>query len=144
MENFISMVNLYNKYIGNWGGKAVSYRFEAVKEGKVVKELVVSTSTKPHLELKASSQMLKETKTYDVAAVRIRALDENGGLLNFYNDPITLEADGPIEIIGPKVISRQGGMGGTYVKTTGKSGKAYLNVTNNMGETIWIEFDVEA
>ena len=137
-------VNLYNKYIGNWGGKAVSYRFEAVKEGKVVKELVVSTSTKPHLELKASSQVLKETKTYDVAAVRIRALDENGGLLNFYNDPITLEADGPIEIIGPKVISLQGGMGGTYVKTTGKSGKAYLNVTNNMGETIWIEFDVEA
>ena len=33
-------VILYNKYIGDWGGAATEYRFDAVKNGQVVKSIV--------------------------------------------------------------------------------------------------------
>lgn len=36
-----------------------------------------------HLEVKVSAHNLTEGRTYDMAAVRIRALDENGNVLGF-------------------------------------------------------------
>ena len=47
------------------------------------------------------------------------------------------------EVIGPKVISLRGGMGGTYVKTTGESGEAKLVVKAEGLETMEIVFTVE-
>ena len=134
-------VKLYNKYIGNWGGKGSTYKFEAVKNGDVVKELIVSTCTRMHLVTKASTDTLYEGKTYDVALVRIHAVDENEGLLNFCNDPVSFTTEGPIEIIGPSTISLSGGMGGVYVRSTGV-GEATLTVTDSLGMTTSVPFTV--
>ncbi|MBR0374289.1 MAG: glycoside hydrolase family 2 protein [Mogibacterium sp.] len=117
---------LYDKYIGNWGGNVATYRFEAIRDGKVVKEVNKALMTERRLDLRVSSHALTEGKSYDVAAVRIRLLDENGTLLNYANDPIAMRVKGPLEIIGPPVISLNGGMGGTYVRTTGEAGEAKL------------------
>ncbi len=135
-------VELYNKYIGDWGGASKSYRFEAIVDDEVVKTLVISPMTKGHLEIETSSSRLHEDHTYDVAAVRIRAVDENGNLLSFMNDPVTFKTGGPIELIGPKIASLSGGMGGTYVKTVGRTGKAKLTVIAQSGETYTTEFIV--
>ena len=42
---------------------------------------------------------------------------DSGNILPFYNEPLTFETEGPIEIIGPKTVALQGGMGGAYVKS---------------------------
>jgi hypothetical protein len=55
-----------------------------------------------------------------VAALRIQATDESGNILNFYNEPFCIETEGPVEVIGPKIISLKGGMGGTYIKYKGQ------------------------
>lgn len=129
-------VELYNKYIGDWGGTSTAYRFEAVKDGKVVKSLVRKPMETVHLKVEADHTDLRESHTYDVAAVRIQALDENGNLLNFYNEPLIFELEGEAELIGPHVASLQGGMGGTYIKTAGRSGEARLKIrTAQAGET---------
>ena len=52
-----------------------------------------------------------------------------------------LEASGPIEIIGPKCIALQGGMFGTYVKSTGV-GEAMLRITDARGNEKTIHFHV--
>ena len=54
-----------------------------------------------------------------------------------------LETEGPIELIGPSVIGLGGGMGGTYVKTTGKKGSAVLKIKTTDGIKEEISFTVK-
>lgn len=135
-------VTLYNRYIGDWGGSATSYRFEAVKNKKVVKELVIEPSTSLHLKVRADHQELSEKTSYDVAAINIRMVDENGNQLYFFNDPVVIETEGPIEVIGPSVVSLQGGMGGTYIRTIGEAGKASVKIRSLQTEAAVIEFTI--
>lgn len=136
-------VVLYNRYIGDWGGASTSYRFDAVRKGAVVKSIRKEPMTSLTLEAKADHCELVEGRTYDVAAVRVRALDENGNQVNFYNEPMIFEAEGPVEVIGPAVAGLSGGMGGTYIRTTGAAGTAKLTVRTLQTEPIEITFTVK-
>lgn len=124
------LVNLYVKYIGNWGENAVSYRFEAVKDGKVVKTVIKQPMRQLHLNTLVSHTTLQENNSYDVASIRIKAVDDNENLAPFFQEPIKVELEGPLQLIGPDVISLKGGMGGLYVKTTGQKGSARVRLTN--------------
>ena len=136
-------VALYNKYVGDWGGQSMVYKLEAIKDGKVVKTLVREPVQKVQYQITVSSQKLKETHTYDVAAVRIQAVDENGNLLPYFQEPVQLKCEGALELIGPDIISLQGGMGGTYVKTTGKTGSGKLMISSRQAGTREITFEIE-
>jgi beta-galactosidase len=136
-------VRLYQKYVGDWGGRATVYRFEAIKGGKVVRTLVKAPSGKLHLEATPSHRVLREGKTYDVAEVRICAKDENDNTVVFFQEPIRLSVTGPAEIIGPDVISCKGGMTGTYLRTTGEAGKVVLTLRAAQTEDVTIELEVE-
>lgn len=136
-------VSLYNKYVANWGGSVTTYRFEAVQNGKVVKTVEKKPVNSIALDVKVSHTVLVEENTYDVAAVRVRAVDGSGATLPFYQEPLFLEAEGPIRIIGPGHITLRGGMGGTYVKTVGESGKALLRIRGEHTETTEIIFEVK-
>ena len=136
-------VELYNKYIGDWGGSSKEYVFEGYKNGELVKTLKVTTIAEKYISVKADHTVLKEDHSYDVAGLRIKMLDENGRVLPFYNDPVTLSVEGPIELIGPSVIGMSGGMGGTYVKTTGGKGQAKLTIETTDGIKETVEFTCE-
>lgn len=137
-------VVLYNRYIGDWGGASTSYRFDAVKNGNVIKSIKKEPMTSLTLEAKADHCELVEGYTYDVAAVRVRVLDEHGNQVNFYNEPMILEAEGPVTVIGPTVSGLSGGMGGTYIKTMGVTGTAKLTVRTLQTEPVEIIFTVKA
>jgi beta-galactosidase len=141
---FEDAYRLYNKYVGDWGGAATEYRFEAVKDGKVVKTVVKSPMSKVRLELRVSDVTLTECGSWDAAAVRIRAVDESGNVLPFFNEPVFFELSGPAGLIGPSVISLKGGMGGTYVRTAGESGEAVLTVRSLQAEPVSITFTINA
>ncbi len=138
----MDLVNLYTKYIGNWGETATSYRFEAIKNGKVEKVVIKEPMRKPHLDVKVSHTELQEKHTYDVASIRICAADENGNVLPFYQEPVKIEIEGPLAVIGSDVIALKGGMGGFYVKTTGEAGIAKVRLVNAQMETVELEFDI--
>jgi beta-galactosidase len=137
-----AMVNLYIKYIGNWGETATSYRFEAIKDGKVAKVVVKEPMRKPRLSVKVSHTTLREGNTYDVASIRIRAVDENENVLPFFQEPIKVEVEGPLTLIGHDVLPLKGGMGGLYVKTTGKKGVGKVRLTNPQLESVEITFEI--
>lgn len=134
---------LYEKYIGNWGNKATRYRFEAIKNGNVVKTVVKEPVTATYINAVADHTQLKESTTYDVALVRIKAQDQNGNLLSYYNEPIILKSQGSIQIIGPEIIALRGGYAGTYVKTTGVQGEAALIIKDAAGNEGTISFTIE-
>lgn len=129
--SFSDGYELYGKYVGNWGGEATVWRFDAIKNAEVVASVTRKPGVVPHIVSEASSYTLTEAATYDVSAVRIRAVDKNGNVCPYYNEPVTLEAKGAIELIGPSVISLKGGCGGTYVKSTGQVGEGVLTVNGS-------------
>lgn len=136
-------VALYNRYIGDWGGASTVYRFEAVKDGKVVKRLVKEPARRVSLQCTADHSELLEEHSYDVALVRIKAVDQNGNVLPFFNEPVQLETKGDIEIIGPECISLKGGMGGVYVKSLGRGGQGKLTIRNGQTKECEIAFSVQ-
>ena len=136
-------VELYNKYIGNWGGTVTTYRFDAIAGGRVVKSVQRRPVTETKLSADASHHILTEGSTYDVAAVRIRLLSQDGAVLPLAQEPLQLTVRGPIELIGPSCISPRGGMCGTYVKTTGDEGEAALTVTMAGAAPLEIPFTVK-
>ncbi|MBQ4257592.1 MAG: hypothetical protein II713_01165, partial [Clostridia bacterium] len=79
---------------------------------------------------------------YDAALIRIAMKDQNDNILPFADSIVTLESEGPIAVIGPKQFPLRGGMGGTFVKTVGESGKAALTVSVSDADSVRIEFDV--
>ena len=127
---FSDGVELYGKYVSNWGGEATEWCFDAVKNGEVVKSVIKKPGQKAHIEVEVSSTELYEGDTYDVAAVRIYARDELGNSAVYYQEPVILSCSDGLEIIGPHVISLKGGCGGTYVKTTGTAGNAELMIND--------------
>lgn len=141
--NMDDAVSLYNKYIGDWGGESTIFKFEAIKDGKVVKTITKCPAKERILKTQVSHTKLADANSYDVAAVRIQMCDENENQLSFYNEPLMLSCEGPIEFIGPSVISMKGGMTGFYVKTIKESGKASVTIKTTSGEETSISFDVE-
>ena len=137
-------VALYNKYVGDWGGASTTYRFEAIKDGEVAAVVKKEPMHEVRLFAKADHTELCERTTYDVAAVRIEARDENGNVLSFFSEPVSFELEGPAELIGPGTAALQGGMGGTYIKTTGESGSVTLVITNSQTEPVRLTFTAHA
>lgn len=144
--NYAKLYELYQKYVGNWGGESTKFRFDGYKNGELVISRTKSTATKLHLELDVSSTELVDDETYDVAEIRVIVKDENGNQAVFFNDnlPITIKGEG-LEIIGPESVKILGGMGGTYLKTTGIKGKTEVTINMPYGwdkDSKTVEFSI--
>ncbi len=135
-------VELYGKYVANWGGESTSWRFEGIKDGKIAAEVTCRPSAKLHLEVKADHTELCEKDSYDMAAVRIRILDENGNPAPYAQLPVSFAVSGAAELVGPAVCTAEGGMCGTYIRTSGKSGTASLTVHTEQTEDIILKFNI--
>ena len=135
-------VALYGKYVGNWGGAATVWRFDAIKDGEVVKSVTCSPNTALHLEATPSSRVLREGASYDMAAVRIRILDGNGNTAPYAQLPVRLTLEGLAQLVGPDAVTAEGGMCGTYIRTTGEKGTAKLTVAAHGMEPVTVEFAV--
>ena len=138
------IVDLYTRYAGDWGGTSTVYRFDAVKDGKVVKSVTKAPMSKGNIKVKAYKTRLIERESYDVTALRIRGVDENGNTLHYATSPVKITVSGPIEIIGPDMLSLSGGMTGVYIRSMGRSGSASVTVSSpSLGE-ITLPITVEA
>ncbi len=136
-------VDLYGKYVANWGGEATSWRFDGVKDGRVVSSVTCRPSARLHLEVKASHTALRERAGYDMAAVRVRILDENGNPAPYAQLPVTFTLSGAAELAGPRVAAAEGGMCGTYVRSLGNAGDASLTVHTGQTQDVTIAFTIE-
>ena len=128
--SFSDGYNLYSKYVGNWGGEATKWKFEAIKDGKVIKTVIKSPGSKLSISATISNDTLYEGDTYDMAAIRIKVLDENGNVAPYAQIPISIKTSANLDIIGPNVICAEGGMCGTYVKTNSNLNEGFISLSS--------------
>ena len=134
---------LYKKYVSNWGVQSLEYKFEAVRDGKVVKTLLLTHGGEAHVDCRCNRVSLVEDETYDVCEVHLRAVDENGVLQSFCQEAVTVECEGSVELVGPRAVSLKGGMAGFYVRTKGKSGKGLARITDWKNNVTTMDFTVK-
>ena len=136
-------VVLFGKYVGNWGGEATVWRFDGIKNGEVAVSRTLCPSSRLHLEVRQSATELHEGDMYDMAAVRVRVLDEYDNIAPYAQLPVRFAAEGDIEVVGPECATAEGGMTGTYIRTVGRSGAGKLTVSASGLEDVVIEFRVK-
>lgn len=134
---------LYGRYVGNWGGLTPTWRFDAKKEGRVAFSVTRRPSRRLKLDVRVSKTELCEGDIYDMAAVRVRVLDENGETAHYAQLPVKFELTGEAELVGPDTAAAEGGMCGTYIKTNGRRGFARLKVSSPQTESFEIEFIIK-
>ena len=137
------IVNLYTKYAGDWGGASTEYRFDAIMQGKVVKSVTKCPMNRASLVAESYRNVLIESESYDVTSIRFKAVDEHGNLLNYSSEPVKISACGPVEIVGPDVVSLRGGMAGTYIKTIGQEGSASVTLSSTQLGEVSIPLEVK-
>ena len=120
--------DLYTKYFGGWGDAATDYVFQGYIDDKCVLKTRKSQVLTPSLVMNIDSRLLIEDLTYDTTRIIVKLLDDNGNNIIYANDSIVIETEGPIELIGPKVVSLIGGSIGFWVKTTGEPGIGIVKV----------------
>jgi len=133
---------LYGKDVGNWGGVATGWRFDAIKGDTVVASVFARPGKRLHLEVKVGSTELMEDGGYDATAVRIRVLDENGNLAPYAQLPVHFTVSGDLALFGPKSARAEGGMTGTHVKTVGRTGEGTLTIETEQTAPVTISFTI--
>lgn len=140
--SFADIVELYNRYVSDISEEPAVWRIDTIKGGEVAGSYVFSRSAMLHIEAKASAINLTEGSCYDMALVRIRIVDENGNTASFDQEPLILTAEGTVSIVGPQVVTAEGGMCGTLVRTNGQSGSGSLSIYTESGMKTSIGFSV--
>lgn len=133
-------INLYAKYVGNWGGTRTVYRFEGYKGGAMVKTKTFGNVRNPKLVAKVDYEVVPVYETYEVNRIVVQVLCENGNVLPYAFDNLEVSVLGPIELVGP-VQSLVGGAAAIYVKTTGK-GNADVIIKSSQFGTCEVEFTI--
>ena len=137
-------VALFGKYVGNWGGAATRWRFDARTGGETVASVTRASGGTLRMEVRVSHTALCEGDTWDAAAVRVRILDEYGTPAPYAQLPVRFSLTGAAALIGPDTVTAEGGMTGTYVHTVGESGEAILRISADGLPEEEVRFSIQA
>ena len=118
------------------------YRFEAIRDEKVVAVSVQEAVLKTGLRVDVERNELKEDGMWDALEIRITAVDQNGNRLWYAADPLLLSISGPVELIGPACIPLRGGAAGVWLRSTGEKGEASLTIYG-MNDTKKVDISVK-
>ena len=128
--------------MGDWGGSATVWRFEGLKDGRVVSVRELSPNVDLHLDVKVSKTDLCEGDSYDMAMVRVRILNAYENVQHYHQVPVTFDVSGEIELMGPASSTAEGGMTGCLVRSTGKEGEGRLTIKAEGCEPVTVVFNI--
>ena len=127
--SYAELVDLYNTYVGSWGGIAKTYTFRGYVGGNLVITKKVGPSKKFDLAISCSKTTLENKDTYDALSVHLKHIDENGSLMQYSNRVIEIESEGPIKVLGDKHQALLGGQLTLYVLSENKSGTGKIKIS---------------
>ena len=123
-------IDLFNRYMGGWGQESGLWRFTAIRDSEAAEYVEKGAYTRPCLVAWAERSLLTEGSAYDMTLVHLECRDERGNRIPTAFDPILLTTEGPIQVVGPRAVSLEGGAFGTYVRTVGETGEGVLTLSS--------------
>lgn len=105
-----------------------------MKDIKIIKkviEVIKTPANKVNYHFIYDTLTLDEGDTYDVATIRVRAVDENNNPLPYINRALTVKAEGDIHLLSPKNFALCGGSNVIYVASNHHSGQDKISIYDN-------------
>ena len=137
------MVNRYNVVIIVDASQSMltsdpsEYRFEAIRDGKVVKAVEKTPMTEVRLKVTPDRTTVIRGDSFEVVSVRLGAVDENGNPLPCFNEPVEAKVEGALAFYGSDKVMLRGGTGGLYLRTVGwGEAKLTLSLRGTPQETV--------
>jgi len=121
-------MNLYGKYVGDWGKEGAKYVYEGYQKDQVVIRAEKGASHGSVLTAVADDVVLCHGDTYDVTRIVVRMTDEHNNDLTYASDAFTVKTSAGLAVIGPEKQALIGGSIGVYVRTTGITGKQTVTI----------------
>ncbi len=111
-------VDLYYKYIGSWGtGNEARIEVRAYKDGTCFAAQSFGPVETTHFLVTPTASSLKNADTYDMVSILVEKADQFGNKVDFGDDALVIETEGPIALLSPKVVSLVGGDVAIYVRS---------------------------
>ena len=126
---YSELVDLYNTYVGSWGGIAKTYTFKGYKNGQLVVTKKVGPSKQFDLEVRCDKTTLENKETYDATRIVLRHIDENGSTMQYSNRVITIECEGPIKVLGENHQALLGGQLSLFVFSKQEKGQGKIKIS---------------
>lgn len=120
-----------------WGDISIVLDVEGYIDGKkVISKKVGEKKFAKELVLKVDNDVLEcNGDSYDATRIEVNILDNLGTKARFINDVVSIDVEGPIELIGPSMLPLQGGATAFWVRTKRESGTANIKVKSNYFES---------
>lgn len=93
------------------------WSIRAYRKDELIAEKNFSYPKECHYRLSCAHEHLTNGDTYDMARVAIEKVDQFGNRMEYAHDALAIEAEGPIEVVGPKRISLEGGVSAVFVRS---------------------------
>ncbi|MEO8152794.1 MAG: glycoside hydrolase family 2 TIM barrel-domain containing protein [Rhizobacter sp.] len=121
--------------LGAWGKVWRDAVITGFVDGKAVAEVRLSGNPLPTtLQVQADDAKLAASEK-DATRVIVRALDQAGRVLAFFDDVLNVEISGPGKLLSPSQLIFKGGTTGFWIETTGERGTIELRVsTRRLGK----------
>ncbi len=138
-----ALLTLLIKTAGGWGDRENNLRFVGYYQGRpVIEKQAGESKCYGQLDISPDETILHaEGDTYDAVRIVVRALDDHGNLMPFYNAGVTVETDDMLTVMGPEQVPLIGGCTAFWVRTQGKTGVSHVTVHTSR-ETHTIEIQI--
>jgi beta-galactosidase len=123
---YTTVYNLFARYLSGWGGKLKTYRFEGWSAGRLEWVRERGPGHAARLTVSVDRNLVKEAGSWECCRVEVRLLDQHGNDLAYCQESALLEVEGPLEIIGPATRPLSAGSGAWWLRSTGRSGTAWI------------------
>ncbi|MGS0972501.1 MAG: glycoside hydrolase family 2 TIM barrel-domain containing protein [Candidatus Izemoplasmataceae bacterium] len=134
---------LYEKYVGKWGMESLEYRFEAIKNEQVILKETIGPLKETSLLVEVNNHIISETATYEVARIIVKHVDQYQHILPYSSEVIDVEVEGPIQLIGPNLLTLRGGSIGLYVKSIHQKGTGTIKIHSQRYGTKEVQLEVK-
>jgi len=131
--SFDDGVKLFFRYTSGWGSSKMNYRFEGYRDDKLEKIVIKENNDSFSYQITTSKNELIMEETYDVIRFEIKKVNQNNELIPYSFDPLSIKVTSHIELIGPSMLSLQGGAIAFWVKSKEKGkGEITLNINEQI------------
>jgi beta-galactosidase len=128
-------VDLYKRFVGNWGDAGSVWRFEGMAGDRKVCEETYGESRDAVLVLEPTATALKPGPSYDVAQITVLVKKQGMTMpLPYAHEPFSVSVQGPLSLLSPALSATEGGVGAIYVRNTAGSGEGTVTVHSNLGD----------